>query len=163
MREPPSHVSEAEVLSVVIRHWAHDATDITHLPVGFGAHHWRVSGSGSDLFVTLDALLPRHSAESLERAYSSAAHLADQGLEFVLSGVRSVSGTFTVAIGGGALSAVPWRDGRSGRGPHIDEAEARSWAGRLARLHAATPSADLPRWRPLVPPTLADRLTEQAD
>jgi len=69
MREPPDFVSAEAVLAAVRTHWAIDVDAIEHLPVGFGAHHWRVSSAGVPrLFVTLDSLDRRHSAESLEAA-----------------------------------------------------------------------------------------------
>ncbi|GAB4066720.1 hypothetical protein GCM10028777_20550 [Angustibacter speluncae] len=161
MHEPPSHVADAEVLRAVRAHWAPDVDAVEHLPVGFGAHHWAASVAGDRrLFVTLDALEPRHTPATLEGAYAGAVALAAQGLEFVLAPVRSASGTCTVPVGGGALSATPWRDGTSGDGPHADLADARRSAARLSRLHAARVGADVRSWAPLVGPDLGDRLAD---
>jgi spectinomycin phosphotransferase len=79
--ERPPDVTDDEVLALVRRHWEPRADAVEHLPVGWGAHHWRVDVAGSPrLFLTLDPDLPRHTQASLEAAYASAAAL---GLDFV--------------------------------------------------------------------------------
>lgn len=157
MREPPADVTATEVLSVVRSHWDADAITLVHLPVGFGAHHWRASGPARHWFVTLDALLPRHTAATLEAAYAGAAGLAAGGLEFVLAPCAGTHGGFTVPLAGGALSVTPWREGSPGDGTMTADAAA-STRARLDRLHAATAPHGLPRWRPLVGAGLADDL-----
>jgi spectinomycin phosphotransferase len=114
--------------------------------VGFGAHHWRVG----PLFVTLDALGSRHSAESLEAAYAGAAEL-DQELDFVVACVRSSFGRCTVPFADGVLSATPWLDGSQPADPAVA-------VPLVARLHAAAPPPGLPTWGPLVPRSLPDDL-----
>lgn len=158
MLDPPEHVSADDVLACAREHWAPGAEQVTHLAVGFGAHHWRTTGPDIDLFVTFDGLLPRHTPTSLEGAYSAALDLAGQGLEFVLAGKPSRSGTMTVPLLDGALSAVAWRQGHAGPGPFASSAQADAWATRLARLHAAVVPPTIPRWRPLVPATLAEQI-----
>ncbi|MFL6002074.1 MAG: hypothetical protein ACJ72P_04615 [Nocardioides sp.] len=157
MLEPPSHVSDAEILATLRDHWDRDATGLVHLPVGFGAHHWRASGSRHDWFVTLDALLPRHTAESLEAAYAGAAALAAGGLEFVLAACPGFGGGYTVPLAGGSLSVTPWCEGTPG-GDSMSAARAAATRGWLDRLHAAATPPRLPRWRPLVGADLADDL-----
>ena len=76
MREPPPHLTDEDVLATVNEHWDVDGDRIGHLPVGFGAHHWRVSGADTILFVTFDRLGDRHSADSLEAAYAGARSLS---------------------------------------------------------------------------------------
>jgi len=165
MREPPAHVDDEDVLAQVRRLWLPDADSAEHLPVGFGAHHWRVAAGGrSALFVTLDGLGPRHTGDTLERAYAGAAELAGRGLEFVLASVPTPEGRFTAAVAGGALSATPWYDGTTGEGSLTTPAEIAESAHLLARLHGAPPPDFLPQWAPLVPPdfpqTLATNLEE---
>ena len=76
MLEPPPDVTDADVLALVREHWTPEADAVEHLRVGWGAHHWRVDTAGSPaLFATLDPDLPRHTRESLEAAYASAAAL----------------------------------------------------------------------------------------
>jgi spectinomycin phosphotransferase len=161
MREPPEHLDPAELLTVIRSRWAPGIDRLEHLPIGFGAHHWAAREQGvRKLFVTYDVLPSHHTAASLEGAYAAAADLAHQGLEFVLAPLPSGSGTYTVAMPGGAVSITPWQDGTSGDGPHRDLGAAAASAGRLARLHATATSVAVPRWTPLVEPDLADRLDE---
>lgn len=160
MREPPPHVTEADLLGAVREAWLPDADAAHHLPVGFGAHHWSVSAAdGARLFVTLDALGSRHTAATLEGAYAGAAALAASGLEFVVPCLPACSGRFTVPFARGALSATPWVPGRrpgDGEFPHRPLAE--TSALQLSRLHAATPPAGLPVWQPLVSADFATSL-----
>ena len=151
MREAPAHVTDAEVLAAVQETWAPEATEVEHLPVGFGAHHWRASVDDHPvLFVTLDRLGPRHTFASLAGAYDGAAGLARSGLEFV---VPTLS---VITFGGGALSATEWVDGAvAGEGPIADRALAEWSAAQLARLHAAPPPTTVPVWSPLVPEEFA--------
>ncbi len=150
MREPPPHVSDDDVLATVREHWAPDATRAQHLPVGFGAHHWAVAADGARrLFVTLDALEPRHSAASLEATYAATAALADL-LDFVVAPLPTHEGRRTAALGADALSVTPWTEGVSGPGALRDRAEAEGTAAMLSRLHAVAAPAGTPAWQPLV-------------
>ncbi|CAA9376330.1 phosphotransferase family protein [uncultured Nocardioides sp.] len=155
MREAPVGVAPADVLAAVRRHWLPGAVAVTHLPVGFGAHHWRADGPGGPaLFVTLDSLGARHDLAGLRAAYSSAAALAER-LDFVVAPLVP----YVVAFGAGALSATPWLPGPAvGDGPLTDlEGD----AVVLGRLHEAAAPAGTPVWRPLVPADLADRLRDR--
>ncbi len=135
MREPPTHVSDAELLGLARRLWAPDADHAEHLPVGFGAHHWRVEAGGRPiLFATLDALGSRHTHDTLERAYAGAVALAGQGLEFVLASVPTSEGRLTAPVAGGALSAAPWYDGTTGDGPLTTPDEIGRWTASYHRL-----------------------------
>jgi spectinomycin phosphotransferase len=162
MREPPDFVSADAVLDAVQTHWAIDVHAIEHLPVGFGAHHWRVSSAGAPrLFVTLDSLGRRHSAESLEAAYAAAGELAAVGLEFVVASVPNRQGRCTAPLAGRRVSCVPWTDGEpAGSGPIDTDGLARQNAEALARLHATTPPAGIPSWRPRVEEDFGDYLAD---
>ena len=73
-------MADPDVLTAVRQAWSADVDAVEHLPVGFGAHHWVASSDGQAvLFVTLDQLGTRHSAASLESAYTGAAALAASG------------------------------------------------------------------------------------
>jgi spectinomycin phosphotransferase len=160
MREPPTFISDAEVLQVVANGWQADVDTVEYLPVGFGAHHWVARQAGAArLFVTLDGLERRHTADSLEAAYAGTAALASSGLEFVLASLAHRSGRFTAPLAGHALSCTPWRDGVvAGTGPIETRELARLNATALARLHAAELDRPIPTWRPLVGPDFADTL-----
>jgi spectinomycin phosphotransferase len=162
MREPPDFVSADAVLEAVRTHWAIDVDAIEHLPVGFGAHHWRVSSAGVPrFFVTLDSLGTRHSAESLEAAYAAASELAAGGLEFVVASVPNRQGRCTAPLAGGSVSCVPWTAGEPVAPGRIDcDDLARQNAEALARLHATTPPAGIPSWRPRVGQDFGDSLAD---
>lgn len=159
MREPPPHVTDDDVLAAVRSHWDDTVTEVAHLPVGFGAHHWSARGPARQLvFVTFDGLAARHSAASLESTYAAAAALAETGLDFVLAPLAAYGGSRTVRTADGALSVTAWIDGDSGGGPLRDRAEAEETAALLTRLHAAPPPPRALRWKPLVPARYAAEL-----
>jgi len=162
VREPPPHLADATVLAAVRDRWLPEVDAVEHLPVGFGAWHWRASAAGRPtMFVTLDRLRGRHTVDSLEAAYRGAAALASAGLDFVLAPSPTVEGAVTVAVESDRLSATPWVDGTSGDGDLGDAAEARRTAGMLDALHAASPPAGLPRWSPLVGADLPDLIGDR--
>ena len=163
MREAPTDVRETDVLDLVRRHWHAGVAAVGHLPVGFGAWHWRATAhETSVLFVSLDRLAARHTAASLEAAYRGAADLAAAGLDFVLAPLPTGDDAMTVALGDDRLSATPWVDGDSGDGSLPDLAAAAETAAMLAALHATPAPAGVPTWAPLVDAGLPQRLTEQA-
>jgi spectinomycin phosphotransferase len=151
VREPPIDLDDAELLAVVRRDWDAAVDRVEHLPVGFGAHHWAAyDGDRPRLFVTFDRLEPKRTAARLEAAYAGAAALSRAGLEFVLAGLETHQGRFSVPLAHGALSCTPWREGTPG-GP-LDLA----WTtASLGRLHAAEPPPGLPHWQPTVGPDFA--------
>ncbi len=162
MREAPAGVRHADVLDLVRRHWHAEADAVVHLPLGFGAWHWRAtSGRRPVLFVTLDRPAERHTVPTLEAAYRGAADLAAAGLGFVLAPLPSTDGAMTVGLGDDRLSATPWFDGVSGDGDLPDVAAADETAAILAALHAAAVPPGLPVWRPLVDAALPERLAER--
>ncbi|ADB31150.1 aminoglycoside phosphotransferase [Kribbella flavida DSM 17836] len=162
MREPPDFVSAATVLAAVQEHWTLDVDAIEYLPVGFGAHHWRVLCAGQPrLFVTLDSLGRAHSAESLEAAYTAAGELASAGLEFVAACLPDRRGRRTVPLAGGSVSCVPWMEGKPvGSGPINTERLAVQNTEMLTRLHASSPPAGMPTWRPRVEEDFGDALAD---
>lgn len=150
MREPPPDVDDAAVLAAVRDRWLPGCDEVEHLPVGFGAWHWRASCAGEPrLFVTLDVLGVHHTADTLEATYAAAAALADR-LDVVVASVPDPDGRFTVGLGDGALSATPWVDGGRPDGS--------ATAALVARLHATSPPPSLLHWRPLVGPDLSQQL-----
>jgi spectinomycin phosphotransferase len=158
VREPPPGLVDGEVLTIVRRHWPVDDVDeVEHLPVGFGAHHWRASVRGEPrLFVTLDALGARHSAASLEAAYAAAAAL---DLDLVVASLPTRTGRYTVPLEHARLSCAPWTEGKvAGSGPVADDRLAWANIDALARLHATKPAAAIPRWQPRVGPDFAASL-----
>ncbi|WAP53831.1 phosphotransferase family protein [Streptomyces sp. S465] len=160
MLSRPSFIGDEAIAHAVATHWLPDATEADYLPWGFGAHHWRVTGGGTTLFVTLDQLRPRHTEATLEAAYAGAAALAAAGMETVCAPLPArSSGRFTVGVGAGALSVTPWLEGRSpteaeaGEPRHLRAVEA-----ALAALHRAAPPPGLRHWTPQVGPGFAGQL-----
>lgn len=170
MLTPPEGLTDAEVAHAVGSQWLDGAATAVHLAVGFGAHHWEVADdAGRRLFVTLDALGVRHSAESLEGAYAGAAALARAGLRAVWPALPARSGTFTVpfragSLRAGALSATGWLEGRTpgaaeaAEPRHVDEVVA-----VLADLHRCAPPPGIPEWRPRIDADFPRRMRERTD
>jgi spectinomycin phosphotransferase len=150
--ERPPDVSDDEILEVVRRHWEPAADVVEHLPEGWGAHHWRVDVDGEPvLFVTLDPDLPRHSHESLEAAYASAAAL---GLDFVWPSLPRTDGGFTVPSGRRTLSVTGWLAGER------PEASVPELPQLLDRLHATPAPATARAWSSEIDPALTGRLRD---
>ena len=151
MHDRPTHVLDATVLSLVRTHLDDEVTAVEHVPVGFGAWHWRADGaSGPRLFVTLDPPTPRHAAGTLEDTYA-VAHALGRDLPFVHAPVPTTSGAFTIPCGGDLLSATRWLPGRR---PERFGPEA---AALVRALHDADPPG-LRAWTPLVGGDLVERL-----
>ena len=152
MLERPPDVTDEQVLEAVRAHWEPRADAVEHLPVGWGAHHWRVDVAGEPvLFATLDPDLPRHTLASLEAAYASAAGL---GLDFVWPSVPRRDGGYVVALGQRKLSATGWLDGSR------PEASVADLPVLLAELHAAPVPASALAWHTEIDPDLGDRLRD---
>lgn len=153
MNERPAGLSDDELLVLVQRSWDPTVDAVDHLAVGFGAHHWRASTEGDpSYFVTFDRLGDRHTLESLRDAYAGAAALAQTGLRFVSAPLAPS----VVPCATGAVSLTRWLDATAAGA--IDRGVT---ADMLARLHAVDPDSlrvQLPRWRPVVGPGLADQL-----
>lgn len=159
MREAPGGVTPDAVARAVGEAWELGPVTAEHLPVGFGAHHWRVEGAGEARFVTLDLPHDDRAATRLEAAYAAALALARTGLDLVVAPIPSASGALTVRFGAGRLSCTPWIDAPAvGRGPLASDDEAAATAGLLERLHGAPVPAVLPRWRTAVPDALVPDL-----
>ncbi len=152
MLERPADVTDDDILEIVRHHWEPCATAVEHLPVGWGAHHWRVDVAGEPiLFATLDPDLPRHTHASLEAAYASAAAL---DVDFAWPSVPRTDGGFTVPVGGRTASATGWLVGQR---PRASVAEL---PRLLDELHAAPPPATALTWSTEIPADLTDRIRD---
>lgn len=159
MLSRPVSIGDETIATVVAAHWLPQVTDISYLPWGFGAHHWRVIGGGTTLFVTLDQLEPRHTASSLEAAYAGAAALAVAGLNMVCAPLPARSGQFTVDAGAGVLSVTPWLQGSSPTEAQAREPRhVREVVLALDALHRAVPPEGLRPWSPKVGVSFAHEL-----
>ncbi len=152
MLEPPTDVTDADVLEVVRTLWEPRADAVEHLPVGWGAHHWRVDVAGTPtLFATLDPPLPRHTRATLEGAYAAAATL---DLDFVWPPLPHADGGFTVPCGPRTASVTGWLDGAR------PEESVADLPDLLARLHAAAPPPSARAWTTELDPDLPDLLRD---
>jgi len=160
MFQPPAELSDAEVLAGVRSGWSPAVDHVEHLAVGFGAHHWRADRAGVPIwFVSYDRFGDRHTESSLAAAYAGAVELAERGLEFVLAPARSRSGAVLLPVADGALSCTPWVIADViGYGADLDAATAVQNIADLARLHAAPPPAQIPRWQPVIAADFDGRL-----
>jgi spectinomycin phosphotransferase len=160
MREQPPDVSNAEVLTALRDGWALPVESVEHLPVGFGAHHWRADIAGRPrLFATLDTPGRHHTAASLEAVYAAAAVLATSGLDFVVAGIARRDGRYTRPLGHRVLSVTGWlATSVAGEGTILDANLAGRNAEMLARLHATPAPEGTPLWTPRVGPDLPDLL-----
>ncbi|PRB14445.1 phosphotransferase [Microbacterium sp. MYb62] len=161
MHTPPEGPSADEVLQAVRSTWAPDAAQATYLPVGFGAHHWRIDGSsGPVLFATLDVPSGFRTAPLIRAAYRGVLELAEGGFGGAVLPRLTRSGEVAVSTGSGLLSVTPWLEGRS---PDETEACASPHAHRvaalLAELHRSPVPPSAPKWFPRVAPGFAERLS----
>lgn len=124
MRDLPTGFDERWIPDALTA-WDIDTATLTHAPVGFGDHHWRITDtSGWGWFATVADLEhktflgadPETVLTRLEGAMDTAARLReDQGLDFVVAPLRSADGSMVRPIGGRyALSVLPWVEGESG-------------------------------------------------
>ncbi|WP_019202745.1 phosphotransferase [Tsukamurella sp. 1534] len=160
MLTPPTNPTSDEVLAAVRRHWEPGADAATHLPVGFGAHHWRIDRDGTPWgFATVDSDTALRPLGETASAYAAAARLHESGVPGVVSPLPTSDGARLVPMGGGGLSVTPWLDGRT---PTAAEAlaGARRTVELLEALHAAEPPAELPGWVPRAPAGLAELVEE---
>jgi spectinomycin phosphotransferase len=141
VEERPEGLADEEVAGALARHWDLAVTELRYLPVGFGGYHWSAhDASGSRWFVTATDLARFDSFIELERAMSTAARLAQAGLEFVLAPVPTSAGRAACPVGTRyAITVVPFVDGTTpGRsGDSMTTADLAAVTGMLARVHAA--------------------------
>lgn len=147
MLSPPPDL-DPDALVEPLRHWQLDEPRLEYLPLGFGSHHWRAdTPDGGRAFVTVDDLVAGFLASgdaaatfaSLERAYRTAAALAESGLEFVLAPLPDAGGAIARRVGERyAVSVAPFVDGTpSSFGDYETEDERRRIAALVGRVHAA--------------------------
>ncbi|WP_151526228.1 phosphotransferase [Serinicoccus kebangsaanensis] len=151
MHEEPRGVTTEQVLDRVRDLWDPSVDALTHLPIGFGAWHWRADVTGEPrYFVTLDPPL-WHTAQTLEATYAAAARLA-ASLPAVHAGLATTEGRFTSPLAEGWLSCTPWVHGSRPDALGPDAVSA------VRALHATPPPEGVVTWVPLVRPDLVEEL-----
>ncbi|MDP9795296.1 spectinomycin phosphotransferase [Catenuloplanes nepalensis] len=148
--EPPD-LDRAALAEALHSGWGLTVATLEYAPVGYGAHHYRVRDTaGVEWFVNVAA---GPDPDALERAFGTAAALAEAGLEFVAAPRRRPDGRcLTVMAGGYAVSVTGLIDGVShGFGDALPEPARAELLAALGRLHAMPVPADTPVDRLIIP------------
>lgn len=150
MRDEPADLDERHLLDA-LNDWGVRAVAITHVPLGFGDHHWSATDAvGRRWFLTLADLEhktflgqdPHAVLDRLEGAMDTATRLHDDaGLGFVVAPLRSLSGATVHTLGARyALSVFPHVEGVSGEFGQVLEPVRRDRVlDTLAALHRCRP------------------------
>ncbi len=141
MRTPPTDLAEHDVLAVVRAGWAPAAATAAYLPVGFGSHHWAVTGPDGDRwFVSADDVREPRALETLAGAFAVAAAARSSGVDGAHGPVPAADGDLVVVVGRWAVSVQSWIDGAVGRfGDRWAGDDASALVRLLAALHATPP------------------------
>jgi spectinomycin phosphotransferase len=158
MRDRPVDLDGQQIQSA-LTDWGVHAAVLSHVPLGFGDHHWSATDtSGRRWFLTLADLEhksflgadPDTVLHRLSAAMDTAAHLHDEGgLGFVVAPLRSAGGETVQRIGERyALSVFPYTNGTPGDfGQTLSPEQRAQVLDTLARLHGRG-EGPLPEGRP---------------
>ena len=105
----PADLTDDEVRDALVDGWGLDIASVDHAPVGFGSHHWWVTGrDGRRWFATADDLRTRAASPQearsaalgrLRAALTTAAGLHEHGLGWVVAPQRTHEGEVVVVLG----------------------------------------------------------------
>lgn len=148
----PSDLSDSAVADAVASEWGLVVDEIGYAAVGFGSHHWRVSGPHGRSFVTVDDLDARRrnatdtrdgAADRLQGALDCAVALRDAGLGFIVAPNRALDGGVLRRIDDRYVVAVyDHVEGvTSTWGPYDSRAERLGVLDRLVAIHAVPVSS----------------------
>jgi spectinomycin phosphotransferase len=151
VKEQPDHVDQRELARTLREQWGLAATQLRHMPVGFGDHHWELTDTaGGRWFVTVADLgggwrgtSPAAGYADLRAAMETVIALVQAGLEFAVAPVPTLAGQALAPLGhGSAVTVFPYLDGEPRDfGDELPERDRLALIGILARLHGATPLA----------------------
>ena len=151
MKEQPGHIDQRELARILHEQWDLAPGRLCHLPVGFGDHHWELTGAaGGRWFITVAELAggwrgtsPAAGYADLRASMETVIALRRSGLEFAVAPVPAAGGQALAPLGdGNAVTVFPYIDGASGDfGAGLPEGDRFALIGVLARLHGATPLA----------------------
>jgi len=151
VQEQPGHIDQRELARILNEQWGLAPGRLCHLPVGFGDHHWELTGTaGGRWFVTVAELAggwrgtsPAAGYADLRASMETVTALRGAGLEFAVAPVPTIGGQPLAPLGdGNAVTVFPYLDGAAGDfGDGLPEGDRLALIGILARLHGATPLA----------------------
>jgi spectinomycin phosphotransferase len=151
VKEQPGHIDQRELARILHEQWDLAPGRLCHLPVGFGDHHWELTGdAGGRWFITVAELAggwrgtgPAAGYADLRASMETVTALSRAGLEFAVAPVPTAGGQALAPLGdGSAVTVFPYVDGASGDfGDGLPEHDRLALIGILARLHGATPVA----------------------
>jgi len=145
----PDDLSDSDIAGALRDGWGLSVSDIEYLALGFGSHHWSVSGGGFTRFVTVDDLDARkrtasttrdESAARLSFALDVARSLRDAGLEFVVAPLLDQTGNTLFRINDRYVVAVyEFLEGVSHEfGPYPTRTDRLAVLDRIVTVHHAT-------------------------
>ena len=153
MLTPPAGLPEASLEAALERHWGIRAASVRYLAVGWGSHHWAVSGEdGSGWFVTADELENKRHTQAepltagfwrLHAALAAATDLRECGCPFVVAPVPARDGEPLARLGRRfGVAVYPEVAGQSFDWAEFSSAEHRlAVLGMVAATHSAPPAA----------------------
>ena len=153
MLTPPADLSEAALEQALAEGWGISVTAARYRAVGWGSHHWDVTGaSGARWFVTVDELENKRLSRReplaagfrrLRAALAAATDLRDGGAAFVVAPVPAGDGEPLARVGDRfAVAVYPFVDGQSFEwGEFSSPAHRRGVLGLVAAVHSAPAAA----------------------
>ncbi len=153
MLTPPDGFRPDLLKSALAAHWQLTATGIRYLALGFGSHHWEITGAdGHRWFATADELAMKRwtRAEPLDSvrarlgaSLAAATDLASRGLRFVLAPIPALGGEVLVRLDSEfSLALYPYLDGESFEwGPFSSEAHRQAVLEFLVAMHTVPAAA----------------------
>ena len=100
MKEQPGHIDQRELARILREQWGLAPGRLCHLPVGFGDHHWELTGAaGGRWFITVAELAggwrgagPAAGYADLRASMETVTALHRAGLEFAVAPVPTAGG-----------------------------------------------------------------------
>ena len=149
MLTPPDGLTEHDLVGVLRRHWRIDVAGLHYAPLGWGSHHWVLTGrDGSARFLTVDELDARRDRAAeprdavlarLASAFGAARALADTGRELVVAPAPGEDGSLVAPVADRfAVAVYPLVEGESFSWGHPMSTEHRAaLLDMVVEVHAA--------------------------
>jgi spectinomycin phosphotransferase len=151
VKERPGHIDQRDLARILREQWGLVPGRLRHLPVGFGDHHWELTGvAGGRWFVTVAELAggwrgtgPAAGFADLRASMETVTALHRAGLEFAVAPVPTAGGQALARLGAGhAVAVFPYVGRAAGDfGDGLPGRDRLALIAILARLHGATPLA----------------------